>query len=50
MGLGPSLPRVKSIRAIQWHHWRVLKHVKNVRTLCKQTQKHFLQGRDFIET
>ena len=50
MDSGRSLPRVKSIRAIQWRHWRVLKNVRYVRTLCKQTQKHLLEGLDFIKT
>ena len=34
-----SLPLVKSIWALQWCHFRVLKNVRNVRILCKQTQK-----------
>ena len=34
-----SLHLVKSIWALQWYHFRFLESVRNVRTLCKQTQK-----------
>ena len=34
-----SLPLVKSIWALQWCHFRVLKNARNVRILCKQAQK-----------